>query len=91
MIAYHLQVTKGRRLMFKSPVDSRDGIPKVQSGALFPGTSNDTQIYLYGGVTPDGNTSFPEWQAPTTQNHTLYMPLFRVDGFFSFRQASSAD
>ncbi|KAF2964582.1 hypothetical protein GQX73_g8986 [Xylaria multiplex] len=47
-------------------------IPIVQSGALFQGNPNDPQIYLYGGVTPDINTSFADWQGPTTNQYTLW-------------------
>ncbi len=49
-------------------------VPRVQSGALFHGGSgapDDPQIYLYGGVTPDVNTSFENFQAPTTNQYTL--------------------
>ncbi|CAJ2514047.1 Uu.00g021660.m01.CDS01 [Anthostomella pinea] len=49
-----------------------NSIPKVQSGALFHGTPDDDQVYLYGGVTPDVNTSFADWQAPTTNQYTLW-------------------
>ncbi|KAK7754885.1 hypothetical protein SLS62_003199 [Diatrype stigma] len=47
-------------------------VPKVQSGALFQGQPDDPQIYLYGGVTPDVNTSFTDYQAPTTNQYTLW-------------------
>ena len=46
-------------------------IPNVQSAALFHGMPDDPQIYLYGGVTPDVNTSFPDFQTPTTSQYTL--------------------
>ncbi len=49
-------------------------VPRVQSGALFQGEPDDPQIYLYGGVTPDVNTSFTDFQAPTTNQYTLYGP-----------------
>ena len=46
-------------------------IPIVGSGALFRGPANDPQIYLYGGVTSNLNTSFPDYQAPTTNQYAL--------------------
>lgn len=48
-----------------------NNVPIVQSGALFHGMPNDSQIYLFGGVTPDVNTSFPEFQTPTTSQYAL--------------------
>ncbi|KAK8055646.1 hypothetical protein PG993_000873 [Apiospora rasikravindrae] len=47
-------------------------VPKVGSGALFHGPSNDSQIYLYGGVTSVLNTSFIDYQAPTTNQYALW-------------------
>lgn len=48
-----------------------NNVPVVQSGALFHGAPNDSQIYLFGGVTPDINTSFPGYQMPTTSQYIL--------------------
>lgn len=48
-----------------------NSVPDVQSGALFHGASNDSQIYLFGGVTSDVNTSFSEFQLPTTSQYIL--------------------
>lgn len=48
-------------------------VPRVQSGVLYHGMPDDDQVYLYGGVTPDINTSFTDWQAPTTNQYTLYI------------------
>ena len=50
--------------------------PNVQSGAFFQGPTNDPQVYLYGGVTPSINQSFPYWQWPTTNQYTLYVIPF---------------
>ncbi|KAI1081449.1 hypothetical protein F5B20DRAFT_569830 [Whalleya microplaca] len=47
-------------------------VPIVQSGALFHGMLDDPQVYLYGGMTPDSNTSFVDWQAPTTSQYALW-------------------
>ncbi|KAK9771907.1 putative Peptidase A1 domain-containing protein [Seiridium cardinale] len=47
-------------------------VPIVQSGALFHGLPDDPHIYLYGGATPDINTSFANWQRPTTSQYTLW-------------------
>ncbi|KAK7941356.1 uncharacterized protein PG986_013743, partial [Apiospora aurea] len=47
-------------------------VPKVGSGALFHGPPNDPQIYLYGGVTSALNTSFIDYQAPTTNQYALW-------------------
>lgn len=46
-------------------------VPDVQSAVLFQGAPDDSQIYLYGGVTPTINQSFPYWQWPTTNQYTL--------------------
>jgi hypothetical protein len=45
--------------------------PNVQSGTIFQGPPNDPQIYLYGGVTPSINETFPYLQWPTTNQYTL--------------------
>ena len=50
--------------------------PDVQSGTIFQGPLSDPQIYLYGGVTPSINQSFPQWQWPTTDQYTLYVARF---------------
>ncbi|KAK8140146.1 cell wall anchored protein [Apiospora sp. TS-2023a] len=47
-------------------------IPIVGSGALFHGPTNDPQVYLYGGVTSTLNTSFVDYQAPTTNQYALW-------------------
>ncbi|KAK8035783.1 hypothetical protein PG991_001856 [Apiospora marii] len=47
-------------------------IPIVGSGALFRGPLNDPQVYLYGGVTSALNTSFVDYQAPTTNQYALW-------------------
>ncbi|KAI0198287.1 hypothetical protein F4808DRAFT_263372 [Astrocystis sublimbata] len=49
-----------------------NAIPVVQSGVLFQGNPSDPQIYLYGGVTSDINTSFVDWQPPTTSQYSLW-------------------
>lgn len=54
-------------------VGTSNHVPKVQSGALFSGKPGDPQIYLYGGVTPDINTSSVDWQPPTTGQYALYV------------------
>lgn len=46
-------------------------VPVVQAGAFFHGSPNDSQIYLFGGVTPSVNTSFPGFQMPTTSQYIL--------------------
>lgn len=46
-------------------------VPIVGSGALFHGPPNDPQVYLYGGVTSALNTSFVDYQAPTTNQYAL--------------------
>lgn len=48
-----------------------NNVPVVQSGAFFHGEPNDSQIYMFGGVTPDVNTSFPGFQKPTTAQYIL--------------------
>ncbi|KAI0869708.1 hypothetical protein GGS24DRAFT_511673 [Hypoxylon argillaceum] len=55
-----------------SALGTSNSIPVVQSGALFQGNPDDPQIYLYGGVTSDINTSFVDWQGPTTSQYTLW-------------------
>jgi hypothetical protein len=63
-------------------VDAETGNPppNVQNAAIFRGPVNDPQIYLYGGVTPSINQSFPGWQWPTTNQYTLYvfLALFEI-------------
>jgi len=49
-----------------------NSVPNVESAVLFHGAPDDTQIYLYGGVTPTINKSYPYWQWPTTNQYTLW-------------------
>ncbi|RYC64172.1 hypothetical protein CHU98_g2053 [Xylaria longipes] len=49
-----------------------NSIPILQSGVLFQGNPDDPQIYLYGGVSSDINTSFVDWQGPTTSQYALW-------------------
>ncbi|KUJ15865.1 uncharacterized protein LY89DRAFT_586981, partial [Mollisia scopiformis] len=46
--------------------------PNIQNAALFRGPSQDLQVYLYGGITPSVNQSFPDLQYPTTNQYTLW-------------------
>lgn len=46
--------------------------PIVQNAALFHGGLNDETLYLYGGVTPTINTSFPNYQTVTADQYTLW-------------------
>ena len=50
---------------------SSNVVPVVESGVLYQGGPNDNQVYLFGGVTPDVNTSFPGFQWPTTSQYAL--------------------
>ncbi len=54
------------------PASTGNPVPEVQNGALFYGPPGDPQIYLYGGVTPSINTSFPNFQSDTTNQYTLW-------------------
>ena len=54
-----------------TPLQTGNPVPRVQSAVLFQGAPDDPQIYLYGGVTPSINKSFPYWQWPTTNQYTL--------------------
>lgn len=46
--------------------------PMFQRAGLFQGPMNDTNIYLYGGSSPDVNTSFPGYQSPQSGQYTLW-------------------
>ncbi|TAQ85422.1 hypothetical protein B7494_g6243 [Chlorociboria aeruginascens] len=46
--------------------------PNVQNAVLFQGPPDDVQVYLYGGITPTINESFPGLQWPTTDQYTLW-------------------
>lgn len=50
---------------------SSNVVPIVESGVLYQGGPNDNQVYLFGGVTTDVNTSFPGFQWPTTSQYAL--------------------
>jgi len=60
-------------VLINKTVDQSTGnvVPIVQSGTVFQGLPDDPQVYLYGGVTPTLNRSFPGWQEPTTSQYTL--------------------
>jgi hypothetical protein len=49
-------------------------VPILQRAALFHGPENDTNVYLYGGSSPDVNTSFPGYQSPilNSNQYTLW-------------------
>ena len=44
----------------------------LSRGALFYGSANDSNIYLWGGTTSYWNTSFPGFEAPTPQQYSLW-------------------
>lgn len=44
----------------------------LSRGALFYGSDNDSNIYLWGGTTSYWNTSFPGFEAPTPQQYSLW-------------------
>lgn len=46
--------------------------PVLSRGALFYGSANDSNIYLWGGTTSYWNTSFPGFEAPTSQQYSLW-------------------
>ncbi|KAI9777407.1 MAG: hypothetical protein M1839_008920 [Geoglossum umbratile] len=46
--------------------------PIVIDGALYQGGPGDDNIYLYGGTTSYWNTSFPDFQAPTSFQYSLW-------------------
>ena len=46
--------------------------PQVVRGVLFQGLPSDNNLYLYGGTTSYGNTSFPGWRPPTNTTYTLW-------------------
>lgn len=54
------------------PAATGNVVPQVQNAALFQGSPSDSKVYLYGGVTPTINTSFPNWQTDTTDQYTLW-------------------
>ena len=46
--------------------------PVVINGALFHGTEDDNNIYLFGGTTSFVNTSFPGFQQPALRTNALW-------------------
>jgi hypothetical protein len=46
--------------------------PMVSRGALYKGSSEDNNIYLWGGTTSYFNTSSPGFQSPTTAQYSLW-------------------
>ncbi|KAI9760283.1 MAG: hypothetical protein M1840_002574 [Geoglossum simile] len=46
--------------------------PIVIDGALYSGGPDDDNIYLYGGTTSYWNTSFPDYQSPTSSQYSLW-------------------
>jgi hypothetical protein len=52
--------------------DTSNMPPQVSRGALFAGPPEDDRIWLYGGTTIWWNTSFPDFQIPTTAVYSLW-------------------
>ena len=52
----------------------KTGSKPVQAvrGALYQGPPGDASIYMYGGSTPDLNTSFPGWRPPAPATYSLW-------------------
>lgn len=46
--------------------------PLVVNAALYPGASNDTNIYLYRGTVSFVNTSFPGFEWPESEQYSLW-------------------
>ena len=46
--------------------------PVLSRGALYHGTNEDDNIYLWGGTTSYYNTSSPGFQSPTTKQYSLW-------------------
>ena len=46
--------------------------PQLVNGALFHGTEDDNNIYLFGGTTSYVNTSFPGFQQPSPRANALW-------------------
>ena len=46
--------------------------PIFQRAALFQGPTKDTNVYLYGGSSPDVNMSFPGYQWPYSSQYVLW-------------------
>ena len=46
--------------------------PVLANGALFHGTEDDNNIYLFGGTTSFENTSFPGYQQPSLRVYNLW-------------------
>jgi hypothetical protein len=53
------------------PVSSENVPSAVISGALFSGSMNDNEIYLYGGTDQSMNTSFYSYSEPNKSDQTL--------------------
>lgn len=46
--------------------------PILSRGALYQGTADDANIYLWGGTTSHTNTSFPGFEPPTPAQYSLW-------------------
>ena len=46
--------------------------PILSRGAMYHGTDEDDNIYLWGGTTSEWNTSFPGYQGPSVQQYSLW-------------------
>ena len=72
--------------------------PVLSRGALYKGTANDNNIYLYGGTTSYSNTSDPAWEPPTSSQYSLWsydtvskdVAQFNISGASPYRPSSGA-
>ena len=56
----------------KTDIPNVESIPVLSRGALFAGQEDDENIYLYGGTTNYINTSNPGFEAPTSDEYSLF-------------------
>ena len=61
------------KVLMKNPNPSTGtAAPILSRGALYHGLDADDRIYLFGGTTNLWNTSFPGFQAPSSQQYSLW-------------------
>lgn len=46
--------------------------PVLSRGAMYHGTDEDENIYLWGGTTSEWNTNFPGYEGPSVQQYSLW-------------------
>lgn len=82
----------------KTGLANVESTPVLSRGALYGGTTDDDNIYLYGGTTSYINTSNPAWEPPTSAQYSLFsyntvsggVSQFNISGASPERPSSGA-